>query len=381
MITSAVGFEELVSYLSRAGWTRTQSGAIAELWQPGNDIEKSVLVPKIAEAPDFERTVNILTTEVARREQRTPEDVRNDIMRQFLDVTDFRAEDGDIDQGTIPLSAGIGLFNSANRLMVSAAAATIHRQGHYGTSIPRAAHAHARSLRLGQTRPGSYVVPIISNARFNHIKHYNEGIPNLEVQSEDSYFSRRVLATLSRSLETLAEMTVNRGRSPSQDEVQGAVTEGVSSELCAAVLEVIEKGKVDLFDVSFNWAPASPAPKNLKSRVAFTRETADLVNEVRNKLNQSEEPAEKVLYGAIRRLSRNANEERGRVTLATIINGRPRSVSFDLDLEAYQRAAQYHGERRRVVVTGILDATPGRPASMKVRTLSADLSIPTLDES
>ncbi|MFF1897379.1 hypothetical protein [Streptomyces sp. NPDC058206] len=380
MITSEVGFDELVSYLSRAGWTRTRTGTLAELWQPTDDISSSVLVPRAADATDFKRTVAILTAEVARQEQRPPEDVRRDIARQFLDVTDLRAEDDDIDEGTISLQAGLGLFNAANHLMVSAAAATIHRQGYYGTSIPKAAHAHARRLRLGQTRQGSYVVPIISNARFGTTSRYEDGVPRLDVQSEDTYFDRRVLATLSRSLETLSEMATNRDTTPSRSEVLDSVGEGVSSELCAAVLEVIEKGKVDVFDISFNWAPASPVPAELRSHVVFTQETASIVTEIRRELKESEEPSDTVLYGVIRRMSLKANEESGRVTLETLIDGRRRSVSFDLDLATYRRAAQYHGDRRRVVVTGTLDASPGRPASMDVRTFGPDTSVLTFDQ-
>ncbi|MGW0879978.1 hypothetical protein [Streptomyces sp. NPDC002671] len=206
-------------------------------------------------------------------------------------------------------------------------------------------------------------------------------MPRLEVESEDTYFDRRVLATLSRSLETLAEMTMNRDRVPSRGEMRDAVAEGVSSELCAAVLEVIGVGKVDIFDVAFNWAPASPFPADLRECISFSREHADLVTEVRRELKESEAPSETVLYGVIRRMSLKANEESGRVWLETVIDGRRRTVAFDLDLITYRRAAQYHGERRRVIVTGTLDAPPGRPATMIVRTFGPDRSVMTLDQS
>ncbi|MYR36121.1 hypothetical protein GTX14_03035 [Streptomyces sp. SID4944] len=380
MITSDVGFNEMVSYLSRAGWRRAKAGPLAELWQPNGDSGSSVLVPRSADAEDFRKIVNILTDEVARREQRLPEDVLRDISRQFLDVTDLRAQGEDIADGTISLQAGMGLFNAANHLMVSAAAATINRQSYYGTSIPKAAHAHARRLRLGQTREGSYVVPIISSARFGATARNEDGIPLLEVHSEDTYFDRRVLATLSRSLETLSEMAVDRDRVPSRSEVLDSVGEGVSSELCAAVLEVIGKGKVGIFDVAFNWAPASPVPVDLRSHVFFAREHEVILSSISKELKDSETPSDTVLYGVIRRMSLKANEESGRVALETVIDGRRRSVSFELDLATYRRAAQYHGERRRVVVTGILDSTPGRPASMKVRTFGPDRSVMTFDQ-
>ncbi|MFJ6486264.1 hypothetical protein ACIQK6_40010 [Streptomyces sp. NPDC091682] len=380
MITSEVGPDELASYLSRSGWVRARTGPLAELWQSINDIGSAVLVPRIVEAPDFRKTVEILTTEVARLERRSPEDVARDISRQFLDVTDLRAQDDDIDEGTISLQAGLGLFNAANHLMVSAAAATIHRQGYYGRGIPRAAHAHARRLRLGQTRPGSYVLPVISNARFGATMRDDEGLPHLDVASEDTYFDRRVLATLSRSLEALAEMTMRRDRMPTRSDIRDSVGEGVSSELCAAVLEVIGKGKVELFDIAFNWAPASPVPDDLTRHIEFSSMNAEILEEVQSELKESDEPSEVVLYGVIRRMALKENEESGRVSLDTVIEGRKRSVSFDLDLGTYRRAAQYHGDRRRVVVTGVLDASPGRPARMKVSTFGPDRSIVSFDD-
>ncbi|MEU9945659.1 hypothetical protein [Streptomyces lavendulae] len=321
-----------------------------------------------------------MTTEVARLERRSPEDVARDISRQFLDVTDLRAQDDDIDEGTISLQAGLGLFNAANHLMVSAAAATINRQGYYGRGIPRAAHAHARRLRLGQTRPGSYVLPVISSARFGTTARDAEGLPHLDVASEDTYFDRRVLATLSRSLEALAEMTMRRDRMPTRSDIRDSVGEGVSSELCAAVLEVIGKGKVELFDIAFNWAPASPVPDDLTRRIEFSSVNAEILEEVQSELKESDEPSEVVLYGVIRRMALKENEESGRVSLDTVIEGRKRSVSFDLDLATYRRAAQYHGDRRRVVVTGILETSPGRPARMKVSTFGPDRSIVSFDE-
>ncbi|BAJ31011.1 hypothetical protein KSE_52355 [Kitasatospora setae KM-6054] len=358
------------------------SGALAEVWHPDYDPESSVLVPRISTAPDFSKAVEMLTAEISRHENRPVDQITLEISRQFIDVTDLRAEDDDITEGTIPLAAGIGLFTSAQRLMVSAAAATIHRQGYYGNSIPRAAHKHARRLRLGQTRPGSYIVPVISNARFGRL--VSEGIeePQLEVGADESYFERRMLTTLSHALETLAEMTVVSGRAPTRDEMRSAVDEGVSSELCAAVLDVVGKGGggVSVFDVQFNWALTSPAPSWVTDRVVFHHEAAELIEHVEFELKEARTPAERILYGIIRRLSLKKHETSGRVAMETVIDGKSRIVNFDLDLETYRKAAIYHGERRPVVVRGILDATPGRAATMKVRAFDADRSIASFDD-
>ena len=382
MTTSDIGFDELTSYLSQSGWQRSLTGALAEVWHPVHDVETTVLVPKVSAAPDFGKAVKMLTMELSRRENRSQDEITMEISRQFIDVTELRAEDDDITEGTISLASGIGLFNSAHRLMVSAAAATIHRQGYYGTSLPRAAHKHARRLRLGQTRPGSYIVPVISSARFGRL--VSEGIeePRLEVEADESYFERRMLTTLSHALETLAELTITRDRAPTRDEMRSAVDEGVSSELCAAVLDVVGKGGggVAVFDVNFNWALTSPAPSWVTDRVSFHNEAAELIEHVEFALKEARTPAERILYGIIRRLSLKKHETIGRVAMETVIDGKSRIVNFDLDLQTYRKASIYHGERRPVVVRGILDATPGRSATMKVRAFDADRSIAFIDD-
>ncbi|MFG2807047.1 hypothetical protein [Streptomyces massasporeus] len=380
MNTFDIGFEEIVSYLSRSGWQRSLVGPFAEVWHPADDEDASILVPKKPDAPDFPKTLHILTGELAKKEDRTPDEIRLEISRQFIDVTDLRAEDEQISDGTIPLLAGIGLFNSAHRLMVSAAAATLHRQGYYGSSMPRAAHKHARRMRLGQTRPGSYIIPVISNARFGELVDNRFDEPRIEARADDSYFERRMLTTLSGALEVLAEMTMVRDRAPTKDEMLGAVDEGVSSELCAAVLDVIGKGGVGVFDVTFNWAPTSPPPAATAGKIMFMGEAAELIHQVESELKEADAPAERILYGVIRRLSLKRNDTTGHVSMETVLDGKTRVVSFELPLDVYQRAARYHGERRPVVVRGILDATPGKRATMQVSAFDADRSVATFED-
>lgn len=380
MIASDIGFEELVSYLNRSGWQLIAQGGLAEVWQSTRDASLSVMVPKVPTAPDFQLSLRMLTDELARQENRAPQDIALDISRQFLDVTDLRAEDDDITDGTISLTAGVQLVESANRLFVSAAAATIHRQGSYGRGMPPAARAQARRMRLGQTRPGSYIVPIISRARFGDPVDRVSEEPQLRLDSDESYQDRRVVTTLARALETLAAMVVNRERSPSRDEMRSSVDEGVSSELCAAVLGVLFKGGVSEFDIKFNWAPAVPIPDSVTDEIIFTNDSIHILGEVEAELKEADLPSERVLYGVIRRLSLKANETSGKVAMETLVDGKKRTVSFDLNLEDYRLAARYHGERRPVVVRGILDAPPGRNATMKVSAFDADRSVASFED-
>lgn len=88
-----------------------------------------------------------------------------------------------------------------------------------------------------------------------------------------------------------------------------------------------------------------------------------------------------MLYGFFRKMERKQSKESGRVHLDTLVDHRKRLVAFDLEPAMYMRAAQYHAERRLVIVTGILDAPSDRPTTMKVRTLGPDTSVHMSEQS
>ncbi|MFK0226652.1 hypothetical protein ACIQUL_12900 [Streptomyces sp. NPDC090303] len=106
----------------------------------------------------------MLVEDLARISAEDTRTVQDAIASVYHDVTDLRASHPTIRDGSIPLDAGSELFQSAKRLRVASAAATIRRQGHF-RNFPTRARDQARDVRLGQTRKGSYIVPIISQAR------------------------------------------------------------------------------------------------------------------------------------------------------------------------------------------------------------------------
>ncbi|MFI8459500.1 hypothetical protein [Kitasatospora sp. NPDC085464] len=79
MTTSDIGFDELTSYLSRSGWQHSMAGALSEAWHPVHDLDSTVLVPKVAAAPDFSRAVKMLTTELSKQENRPADEVAPEI--------------------------------------------------------------------------------------------------------------------------------------------------------------------------------------------------------------------------------------------------------------------------------------------------------------
>ncbi|WP_125936108.1 hypothetical protein [Streptomyces sp. WAC 06738] len=383
MSNMRVLFEDATSYLSRADWQPVVHGPLAEIWQASSPASERIMVPKIESAPDYPQMLRNLTTELARIERRSPDEIHEDMARQFFDITKLRASaDSSLDH-TIPLHAGIELFESAKRLVVASAASTLMRQGNFGRNIPKRALNHAKHVRLGHTMEGSYVVPVISEVRVPDVYADNEGpgvLPELDLKVEAARFDRRVTTTMARALEVLGEISVNRDRTPSSAEVHDAVSEGVSRELCDAVARVLSTGQVDSYDVNFQWAPAIVPPRLLTSQVDFPKESVRIVEDIADTLKSAERVQEQVIFGIITNCAAPPHEGFGRVTVQAAIDGKVRTVKFDLNWQAFGQASKFMTERRPVFVRGVLHMPTGRQATMEVSAFGPDPSTMTLDD-
>ncbi|MFL4494701.1 hypothetical protein ACJ6WD_26130 [Streptomyces sp. VTCC 41912] len=366
--------KEIRSYLKVTGWSPVSGGALAELWSLPGPAEEVVLVPMKPGAPDFDKRTRILVEDLARIESRTVHAVHSAIATVYHDVTDLRASHPSLSDGSIPLEAGYELFLSARRLRVASAAAAIRRQGHF-RNFPTRARDQAREVRLGQTRRGSYIVPIISQARSPEDV-YAPQQEHIDIQVEETLFDRRVTATMSRALGVLEEMA-GAERAPTPSEIADSVGEGVSYELCQALSKVVKSDSVDALDITFNWSQVAAPPPGSSPRVEFNAAAINIVNRVSDHLKTQLYTHEHVIYGVITDLSRRPEDETGRVGIETLIKRRRRTVWIDLPDRNYHQAVRCHDLGVPVRVRGVLSSPPGGHATMEVSDFGPDPSLGT----
>ncbi|MBL1102656.1 hypothetical protein [Streptomyces coffeae] len=374
MANSQPGFGpgEIRSYLKVTGWSPVSGGPFAELWSLPGPAEEVVLVPMKSGAPDFEKRARILLEDLARIESRALQAVHSAIATVYHDVTDLRASHPSLSDGSIPLEAGYELFLSARRLRVASAAAAIRRQGHF-RNVPARARDQAREVRLGQTRRGSYIVPIISQARSPEDV-YAPQQEHIDIQVEETLFDRRVTATMSRALGVLEEMA-GAEREPTPSEIADSVGEGVSYELCQALSKVVKAESVTTVDVTFNWSQVAAPPPGSSPHVEFNEAAIAIVNRVSDHLKTRLYTQEHIIYGVITDLSRRPEEETGRVGIETLIKRRRRTVWIDLPDRKYHQAVRCHDVGIPVRVRGVLSSPPGGQATMDVRDFGPDPSL------
>ncbi|MFJ4032314.1 hypothetical protein [Streptomyces griseoluteus] len=363
---------EIRSYLKVTGWAPVSGGDVAELWSLPGPADEVVLVPMKPGAPDFAKRTRILLQDLARVESAEVQTVHDAIATVYHDVTDLRASHPSLSDGSIPLESGYELFVSAKRLRVASAAATIRRQGHF-RNFPTRARDQAREVRLGQTRRGSYIVPIISQARSPEDV-YSPRQDHIDVQVEETLFDRRVTATMSRALGALEDMA-GAERQPTRSEINDSIGEGVSYELCQALTRVVNTESVSAIDVSFNWSRVAAPPPGTPARVEFNGDAIDIVDRVSEQLKTKVYTSEHVIYGLVTDLSRHPEDDTGRVGVQTLIQRRSRTVWMDLADSDYHTAVRCHDAGIPVRVRGTLTSPPGGQARMSVAGFGPDPSL------
>jgi hypothetical protein len=370
MIGMAIDLDHIVSYMNNAGWRRTVAGDVAEFWSKNGEYE--VLVPRRQNAPDFDMRLKLLTLDLEKIEERPASEIKDDISRQFLDITNVRAEH-EFGEMFIPLDAGHKLFATAKDLVVSAAASTLHRRGYFGRSMPRNAREQAKRTLVGHTRPGSYVVPVINQARLPELP-WKSDQPHLIEHVEAAAFERRAATTLAQALGALQEIATT-SRRPSVRAVNEAVGAGLSFEMCRAIARPLQDDVIHRLNIDIAWAPGVTAPRGVETSFIFPKESSEKLKIISATLKNDPLDSQEVIYGVVISLKSRSSDNGGRVEVETLIDGAKRLVRIDLDERSYEIARASH-KRSPVIARGTLHRNPGRMAVMEVVFFDQDLSLP-----
>jgi hypothetical protein len=351
---SGVAPADVTDWLSAHGWSETgRLGDIASRWETDGH---GVVVPLLDTSPDFGLRWDEMLTGLADALDTDPEGVVLAVTKAGSDIAEFRAAgEGRIDD-SIPLGDAAVLIESVRRLLQASANSTLQPRSYYGHSLPDAAREHARSVRMGQTRRGSYIVPVISR------------VPILEAEDDDDAllfeddvyqpFARSAMLRLAQGLTTLRDLTHSKAQ-PTRSQITESVGAGVSSELCEAVASTLETESIANLDVSFSWAERLPV-SSAYDRVVLEGAAAPAVREVANILKGQAVVGRQTFVGYVKRLDRGEEDEIGRITLRALDNDKARNITMDLTDDDYHVAGEANTDRRMVSATGVLQREPGR---------------------
>lgn len=343
---------DVTEWLRLHGWVHSGSlGDIAQRWQRA---DSGVIVPMLTSSPDFDLRWSEMLNRLARSFDTDSAGVLLAIAKAGSDIAEFRAS-GQLDD-SLPLGDAATFIDSVRRAMQASANSALQPRSYYGHSLPDAAREHARNVRMGQTRRGSYIVPVISRLPIPKPDDPDDAV--LFENANYQPFARSAMLTLAHGLKALRDLT-HGPTAPAKSRITEAVGAGVSSELCDAVVTTLETESIADLDVSFTWAerlPASREPETLRLEGA----AIPLLRMVGSFLKGEPVVGRQTVVGYVKRLDRGEDDKVGRITLRVLDNDKARNVSMELNDVDYHVAGVANTERRMVSATGILHREPGR---------------------
>lgn len=359
VVTSEVSFgrydllpADVTEWLRIHGWTHAGSlSDIAERWQNG---ALGVVIPMLTTSPDFTLRWSEMLGRLADSFDTDPAGVLLAVTKSGSDIAEFRAS-GQIDD-SLPLGDASTLIDSVRRAMQASANSALQPRSYYGHSLPDAARDHARNVRMGQTRRGSYIVPVISRLPILQPEDADDAVLFEDVAYQP--FARNAMLRLAEGLKELRELTHGLAE-PTRSRIAVSVGRGVSSELCEAVANALEAESITDLDVAFTWAerlPTSSAPESVRLESG----SVDLVRLVGSILKGEPVVGPQTVVGYVKRLDRGEDDEVGRITLRILDNDKARNVTLELNDEEYHIAGEANTERRMVSATGVLHRESGR---------------------
>lgn len=352
--------EDAEAYLRGKGWERTSSGqGPAELWQKVTpNGREEVLIPLAAGASDYASRWSDLIQRLAAIESATPDSVFDAVLYAGADVVEWRAVEVDEYDFTLPLDAAQRLISGARDAVIAAASTAIQRRSFYGHRKTKQAREQAKLVRMGQTRRGSYVVPIISRIPVvDAATKLTEADRLLEATVVP--FQRQVFANLASGLSAVHQLAVEAGRAPTKKQLYESVRSGVSAELCSAVTTALSTAAVRDLTVSFAWSARLPRPATTTGLLNFPSGVEPILLRMQDDLREADQPARQDVVGTVINLHHDEGDDQPEVTVRMALGTQRRQVKMRLEPRQHEVATECYRTRQPIRATGVLTSPRG----------------------
>jgi hypothetical protein len=337
---------DTAAYLRTHGWNHIETvDDLFSIWKKRwpNKEEFEVLLPMALQAPDLPARIADLVETVRTEERRSWEDVWEDLSSPYCDIVRARLlanEEG----VTLPLEDGAAAFQYARDLLLAAACSAWKPRAVFGPRKADQALQLVRAARLGQTRPGSYVIKIITSLIDSSQK---SGL----FPEDDVPYPRRAMTTLANALHAAIEGVRESAAGGKISVMEKRTTAGVSANLCDALAGLGRIGRG--IEFTFSWAPAHSPPPDIGTRFELPVDAVVHLEQAARWFRQTATLEEVEFFGSVHRLVK-VNDDTDLVTMIGAINGEPRTVRCHVEGETRRLVTKAHHDRSPIICTGDL---------------------------
>ena len=339
----AISPAALSAYARNAGWSQHETYREHSDVYVGETLPE-ITVPRTPRLGDYASAVAALIETFAQVAGQDELTLYRSLVTTDRDVIRIRAAESN--DGSLRLKDGVDLVGGARDMVLSAACSLQDPRPVYRAGANREATELLQKMRLGQTGQGSFVVTLLTPV-------VPPPIPALFEDPDDhkAPIERRMTRRLVEALGAARQAT-ERASSGVGDAFGEKVQNGVSANLCDALVQIIEP--FPTLDVGVSWALTRPM-KTPSPVCRFGQADAAVLREAADSLRERAPKPDVCLYGFVRILERGENDIDGTIRLRTEIDGEQRSVVVVLEQADYELAVQAHSDRVPVVLKGDLE--------------------------
>lgn len=338
---NTISLSNLKKYLLDNQWIRLDAPAHfpVELWR-NNEISNITLrVPCDIDLNDYQEAINRVLKDLSIVYHKDMQDIVNSI--NFQENIMIRVVADDVNNGTIPLSDGATLFQSAESLIKSAASKLFSNKNH-GLSKREIIDEFMNTVRLGQTQVGSYIINIIPPE--NNLLHKSQfHLDTIQVEEINT-----VLYNALESLKKSISLYIENDR---VEEFDLSRKYGADAAICHSLIQMSGAQKNRDIEIVLNTRYVNSVEK--KSSIYFYSSEMESVQIAYDYFSGRDYLIKNGHYiGLIVQLKKEIETNFGKVTISTHYNGKPKKISLILNEEQYQSAIDAHKRQNYVQCIG-----------------------------
>ena len=338
--------QDLEALLRSIGWQEFGGvPGVSRQWILPNQ-RSSVVVPIDPTFEDYTRRIREVLDKVSKFYTRRPETILLEIELPGSDEITNRKYSPSI-AGSIAWKAAENQIIGFRRTLIASAKAAEDKQRQFARSHPKIAREYLAQLRMGQTRPGSFIITALSPTGALPVADKG-GV----YEAHLGITGRDVVETLTKSLETLrtaADEFLTQDKNQIFDDT---ISDGVSIDLLNGLIENL--GTAEGTEIAVDWNPRTLRTTGAQtSTVIFEAKHRVALTEARTRLRTLSKSVPVTILGTVTNLDRKSPKDPGVITVSVIDGTDAAMVKIQLESE-YNQTVESHKSGDLIRIDGTL---------------------------
>lgn len=283
-------------YLTNQGWKLEHLRSnLRRLWLPEEGVGTPLEIFLNFDSKSGQRDLAFALTTISQYYEKSTEALAREIRALAYDIITSKIPDDYVRNDSIELRIASEYIERMKAFLAASATTELNGERFYRRARKEALD-YSERCRFGHTFRGSFGFHIESPVGLNDAPTFND-------VDEEIPFERRVVERISRGLSALSQASVQ-----GDPNVIIADEQGFSSNMCEAIIDIIEDIGISKIDVEITFSPEwRPRITHLANKFSIQFQHLDILKDAAKALRVDDLPRPAQVFGRIKRLETEGN--------------------------------------------------------------------------